>query len=252
MMTTTVNVNTIAPIGHEEAMKITAVEFGRMLDAARALDPSDWACPTDCTEWDVRAMLLHMLGTAESNASMRETVHQIRHGKRLFKEIGGHHWVDGVNEIQIRERSSLTNEQIVDRYGVVIPKAVNTRRRTPRLVRALPVLDLPEPFGRERLGYLLDMGYTRDVWMHRVDLAQATGRPMTLTPEHDGRIVADIVREWDDVYGHAFDVELEGPAGGRFVSGTGGEHLTIDAIEFLRILSGRGSGTGLLANVFPL
>jgi len=252
MMRSAIDVTTIAPIGHDEAMRITEVEFGRMLRAARELEPSDWARPTDCTGWDVRALMLHMLGTAESNASLRESAHQIRLGKRRFKEVGGHHWVDGVNEIQIRERSTLTNEEIVDRYAAIIPKAVHTRHRLPRVVRALPLVDLPEPFGRQPLGYLMDMGYTRDVWMHRVDMAQATGRPLALTPDHDGRIVADIVREWSVVHGHAFVLELDGPAGGTFTSGSGGEELQIDTVEFLRILSGRGSGTGLLSYDFPL
>jgi hypothetical protein len=35
------------------------------------------------------------------------------------------------------------------------------------------------------------------------------------------------------------------------VSGDGGEHLTIDAVEFARTLSGRTSGSGLLAQEVP-
>jgi hypothetical protein len=96
------------------------------------------------------------------------------------------------------------------------------------------------------------MGFTRDVWMHRADLARATGRPMELTPEHDGRLVADIVREWAELYGLAFSLDLEGPAGGAFSAGTGGEALRIDAVDFVRVLSGRGEVTGLLAHSFPL
>ncbi|MGZ4798413.1 MAG: maleylpyruvate isomerase family mycothiol-dependent enzyme [Acidimicrobiia bacterium] len=252
MMATAIDVKTIAPIDHDEAMRITEVEFDRMLSAARELAPDDWYQPTDCTGWDVRAVMLHLLGAAESNASLREAAHQMRLGKKLFKEIGGHHWVDGVNEIQIRERALLTNPQVVDQYAEVAPKAVNTRRRIPAVVRSLPIVEFPEPFGRKSVGYLMDMVYTRDVWMHRVDIAQATGRPLVLTPDHDGRIVEDIVREWSEVHGHAFVLELEGPAGGMFVSGTDGESLRIDAVEFLRVLSGRGSGTGLLSYDFPL
>ena len=43
----------------------------------------------------------------------------------------------------------------------------------------------------------MDMVWTRDVWMHRIDITRATGRPLVgkLTAEHDGRIVADIVAE---------------------------------------------------------
>jgi hypothetical protein len=114
------------------------------------------------------------------------------------------------------------------------------------------VADIGEPVGRINLGYLMDMVYTRDVWMHRADLARATGKPMSLTAEHDGRIVADLVAEWAVAYGHAFVLELTGPAGATFTAGTGGDELRIDAVDFVRILSGRGSGDGLLAYAFPL
>ncbi|MDX1382582.1 MAG: hypothetical protein R3190_03005, partial [Thermoanaerobaculia bacterium] len=43
---------------------------------------------------------------------------------------------------------------------------------------------------------LFDTILTRDTWMHRTDLAEATGRPLELTADHDGRIVADVVAEW--------------------------------------------------------
>jgi uncharacterized protein (TIGR03083 family) len=252
IMSTAIDVSTIAPIGHDEAMRITQVEFDRMLAAARELAPADWERQTDNSEWDVRAMMLHLLGAADANASLRETISQIRRGKKLFDEIGGDHWVDGVNEIQIRDRAGLSNEQLVDRYATVIPKAVRTRSRLPRPVRALPVLPIGPPFGRKPIGWLMDMGFTRDVWMHRADLARATGRPMRLTLEHDGRIVADIVREWAQLYGHAFELELDGPAGGTFVAGTDGGRVQIDAVDFVRILSGRGEGSGLLSYSFPL
>jgi len=251
MMTTT-DTATITPIDHVEAMLITEVEFDRMLQAARDLDPGDWTAPTVNTGWDVRAVMLHLLGAAEANASFRENAHQMRAGKRLFKEVGGSHWVDGVNEIQIRERAELANEAVVDRFAAAIPRAVKARRRIPALVRALPVVDFPEPLGRKSLGYLMDMVYTRDVWMHRVDIARATGRSLVLTPAHDGRIVADIVAEWTEVHGLAYELELTGPAGGMFRAGHGGEVLQIDAVEFVCVLSGRGTGTGLLSYPLPL
>lgn len=254
-MTTATDARTIAPIDHDEAMRTTAVEFDQMLDAMRELDGAEWARPTANTEWDVRAMLLHLLGAADANASMPEMVRQLVRGKRLFKEIGGDHWVDGLNEIQIRDRATLSNAEVVDRYAAVIPKAVRARTNLPRPVRALPVLPIGPPFGRKPLGWLTDMGFTRDVWMHRADLAVATGRPMIVTPEHDGRIVADIVREWADLYGHSFAIDLEGPGGGAFVAGAAdasGDALRIDAVDFVRILAGRGVHPGLEAYPFPL
>ena len=65
-------------------------------------------------------------------------------------------------------------------------------------------------------------------------------------------LVADIVAEWAGTHGEPFTLSLDGPAGGQYRSGTGGEHVDLDAIEFCRILSGRGEGTGILRHPLPL
>jgi hypothetical protein len=102
-----------------------------------------------------------------------------------------------------------------------------------------------------RLGYLLEVIFTRDTWMHRVDIARATSHELVLTPEHDGRIVAGVVAEWARRHGQAFTLHLLGPAGGTYTMEGGGEEITIDAVEFCRTLSGRAAGAGLLAQEVP-
>ena len=101
------------------------------------------------------------------------------------------------------------------------------------------------------LGFLLDVILTRDTWMHRSDVAEATGTTMTLTPEHDGAIVADVVAEWAGRHGRPYRLTLTGPAGGEWGAGSGGEEIEMDAVQFCRVLSGRGSGSGLLSTEVP-
>lgn len=118
-------------------------------------------------------------------------------------------------------------------------------------MRYLP-LPFGDPIGWKPLKYLLDVGFTRDVWAHRIDVHAAIGRPMHLTPDHDGRLVADIVAEWASIHGEPFELVLEGPAGGKFSRGEGGERIDLDALEFVRILAGRRPGTGVLRHPLPL
>jgi hypothetical protein len=118
-------------------------------------------------------------------------------------------------------------------------------------MRYLPVPFGP-PVGWKPLKYLLDVGFTRDVWCHRIDICRATGRPMDLTPGHDGRLVADIVAEWASIHGEPFELVLEGPAGGKFSQGANGERVQIEALDFVRTLSGRLPGTGVLSRPLPL
>jgi len=63
------------------------------------------------------------------------------------------------------------------------------------------------------------------------------GRPMNLDHNHDGRLIADIVAEWAKLHGEPFDLHLSGTAGGTFSRGEGGEHVEMDALDFIRTLS---------------
>jgi len=51
--------------------------------------------------------------------------------------------------------------------------------------------------------------------------------------------------------GQPFTLELTGPAGGSFTSGSGGESIELDAVEFCCLLAGRGEPTGLLRTIVP-
>jgi hypothetical protein len=74
---------------------------------------------------------------------------------------------------------------------------------------------------------------------------------MQLTPEHDGRLVADVVADWARRHGQPFTLRLDGPAGGSFTAGPGGPEIRLDAVQFCRILSGRDAADGLLATRVP-
>jgi uncharacterized protein (TIGR03083 family) len=238
-------------IQRPEAKVIAEQEFRRFAALTASFTDSEWALPTDCTAWDVRKVVLHVLGSGDAQASFPQFVHQLVRGVPLNRQIDSHHWVDGMNELQIRERAHLTDDEVVAQLQAIGPKAVAGRWRTPAPMRHLPIPFGP-PVGWVGLWYLLDVGFTRDVWAHRIDLCAATGHGMDLTADHDGRLVADIVGEWADIHGQPFELVLEGPAGGKFSQGTNGERVEIDAIEFVQVLSGRRPGTGILAHPLPL
>ncbi|HEX2072460.1 MAG TPA: maleylpyruvate isomerase family mycothiol-dependent enzyme [Geodermatophilus sp.] len=230
------------------AMRLAATEYDRFLDQLRDLDEEDWTRPTDCPAWDVRAIAGHVLGEAEGAGSVREFVRQFVATARAG---GG---VDAYTALQVREHAGLTPGEVVDRFAAAAPRAVRGRRRVPGPVRRLPIPD-EQVVGstRERwtVGFLLDTIFNRDPWMHRIDIARATGRPLELTADHDGVLVADIVAEWAGRHGRPYRLRLTGPAGGTWTSGDGGEDLELDAVEFCRLLSGRGAATGLLAQPVP-
>ena len=236
------------------ASRLAETEYERFLDQLRSLDPEDWACATECPGWDVRAMAGHVLGMAEMVTSVRETARQ----NRLAGKAGG--GIDALTGLQVREHADLDGEALVARLAATAPRAVRGRRRMSRLVgrMRLPEEQVVGP-DREwwRIGFLLDVVLTRDTWMHRVDIARATGREPQLTPGHDGVLIADVVAEWAQRHGRPYRLRLTGPAGGEWSSGADGDgggldDIELDAVEFCRLLSGRGAAPGgLLSQQVP-
>jgi len=239
----------IATLPRGTAMRVAATEYQRFVGLLRSLGPGDWAKPTECPGWDVRAVAAHALGMAEMAASIREASRQLK----LARSRGGL-FIDALTALQVEERAGMTPAQITARFGARAARAARTRRRTPGLIRRRTMPVLQQVGGREEawtIGYLIDVILTRDPWMHRADIARATGTDLVLTAEHDGVLVADVAAEWAARHGQPYTLHLTGPAGGTWSRGGGGPLIETDAIEFCRVLSGRGHADGLLAVQVP-
>ncbi|SDP14672.1 TIGR03083 family protein [Nakamurella panacisegetis] len=256
MIQTPSRAENIHAVDHAEAMRVTATENARLLAQIRGLTIAQWNAPTDCPGWRVRDVVVHLIASAQAQANPIEFLRQVIGGRPLTEQIGGHHWVDGLNEAQLRARTDWKTSALPDLWQRHSAAALRARTRMPAPIRALPVLPigtgLGVHIGWQPLRYLFDMGFTRDVWMHRIDIARAAGIEPDLTAEHDGRIVADILAEWSRHHGEPYTLTLTGPAGGTFHAGVAGDTRTVDAIEFARILSGRAAGAGILRHKLPL
>jgi uncharacterized protein (TIGR03083 family) len=249
MMTMVTPADTIPPLKRPETIELAAAENRRVLELLVSLEESDWSKPTDCSLWDVRALAAHVLGGMEAFASFPEFVHQMRAAGKAAGEVA---FIDAMTAIQVSERAALTRSELLERIKDVAPRAARRRARFPGLMRRMPmkqeVAGVQETW---KMGYLLDIVLTRDTWMHRIDLARATGHPMVLTPEHDGRLIAEVVAEWARRHGQPFRLHLHGPAGGSYAAGHDGEEISLDAVEFCRVLAHRATGTGLLTYEVP-
>jgi len=249
MNTTTTAVGEIRRMERPECTARAVLEFDRIGELLTTLDDSDWPRPTDCPDWDVRAIAGHILGMAQTFSSLRQFVSYMTTAARTR---GGRDLTDSLTALQVKRTAGLDRSTLISDIGAVGAAAARWRAGR-RLMRHLP-LKQPMPNGSVetwRLGYLLDVILVRDPWMHRVDISRAVGRPMQLTADHDGRIVADVVAEWAARHGRPFSLLLTGPAGGSYIQGTGGPDLELDAVEFCRILSGRAVGDGLLEEFVP-
>lgn len=248
-MTRPTALHDITPIrpGSDAATLATGV-YDRLFAQLEDLGADDWGRPTVCAPWTVG----HLLGAARGHASARELLRQLAHGRRHARRHDGSS-LDAMNELQVRDQRALSPTAKIQALREVAPAAVRARTRKPGLVRRLPLPTPPVgsmPAGlpeRITLGYLDDVVLTRDMLMHRIDIARATGVDARLDGDGDRRVIADVVAEWGTRHGQPFALHLTGPAGGHYHHGADGPHLELDAAEFCWVVSGRGRGDGLLA-----
>jgi uncharacterized protein (TIGR03083 family) len=234
------------------AIRLMADEYERTADLVESLGPDDWGRPTDCALWDVHDMVAHMLGMTVMAGSLAEIVRQ---NARAARRGGG---LDNLTAVQVEERAGQTGPQLAAAFRAAGRKTAAARAGRPAWLRRLPMPEdqvVGPATERWSIGYLNDVILTRDPFMHRIDISRATGRELVLSAGHDGVLVADIAAEWAARLGRPCTLRLTGPAGGSWTfgsgAGSGGEELEMDAVEFAREVSGRGTGEGVLGTFVP-
>ncbi|MDQ5815238.1 MAG: maleylpyruvate isomerase family mycothiol-dependent enzyme [Actinomycetota bacterium] len=214
---------------------MAAAQNSALLRELRALDPEDWNAPTDCERWRVRDIVAHLLGWAEFFTSTSELRHQLRAfvpGKRDFPTT-----TDLQNELQVNDRCDLSPEELLTSLEKAMPRFLSFRARTARVAGMVPFY--AGILGPTTVGFLMTTVFTRDVFMHRIDIARATGRQLAVG-EWERVLVADVVRQWGRRSKADARLLLTCDAGGDYVLGSGSRaRISGDPLEFCRILTGR-------------
>jgi uncharacterized protein (TIGR03083 family) len=246
MQTTTINARAIPPITPDRVAEVATAELQASIALLERLDEGDWARPTDCAGWTVHDLVAHLVGQYQGAASLWVFLRRHRRAHRRYPALSR---LDAHNRQQIDDLGGHSGPELVAMLGAIGPKSIRARRRVPGLLRRLHVGRMypEEPLPDDRLSYVLDVLGPRDPWMHRVDLARATGRPLPLGANDRvvvAQVVADLGRAWQ---GPAVLLELTGPAGGRWTLGQGAPVATVraDAVDYLRVLSGRNDPPAL-------
>jgi uncharacterized protein (TIGR03083 family) len=231
----------------ERGAEVLLDQLAAYVAQLRELSTEDWDRRTDCSEWDVRQVAAHAAGELEEGARLRVFARHALTAKRRGVPL-----VDGINACQVAERAGRSGPEIADEIERLAPRAARKRRTTPGFVRRSPA-----PGGVLRpgstIGYLFDVIYARDAWMHRVDIARATGRPLR-PASSDAEVVAQVIRDLAlDWAGPAAVLELSGPGAGRWLLGTGEPAGTArtDSVEYLRLLAGRRADPAITVDGDP-
>ena len=236
-----VRVEDLPGLTHAEAIELGRAQLATLIAELEALDESDWEKPTDCDRWTVRDIVAHVLGWAQVTPSPSEMLRLRKASMAVRKELPGA--LDSQNEALVMARRHMSPQRLIEELERASEPFLTYRRRLGNVAGFLPLR--VDTVGWTNARFLLGQIFTRDHFMHRIDIAKATDRDLKLG-DVDKRLVRDLVRHWGRSSEADALLRLSGPAGGNFVSGSGGRAtIAGDAIEFCRLLAGRAESNAM-------
>jgi uncharacterized protein (TIGR03083 family) len=204
------------------------------------LTPEEWAAVTPCDPWTVKDVVAHLVGWAEALCSPREMTAQARAAlarRRRFANL-----LDAQNDAQVEAARSQTPDEVLDRLRVAVPRAAKLRRRLGTPLHYVPAY---AKFlgGSFNLGYLLTSIFPRDLLVHTIDVADATGRDAPIG-DAGARVAQDMLKDWARRTGADATIEMTGAGGGTYVAGDGGRAtITGSTAAIVHRLAGREPST---------
>jgi uncharacterized protein (TIGR03083 family) len=237
----TVRIEDLRGLSGDELAHLGSFQNEQMLRLLRTLDLNEWDAPTDCERWSVKDIVAHLIGWAECFSSFKEFRHQFGASIRRRKELGNP--VNAQNEQQVEDRRHLLPDEMLSRFESSMTRFLAFRMKVGSYAHYVPYYD-PSIIKFSNLGYIARVIFTRDMFMHRVDISRATGRPMVLELE-DAALLSDVVRDW--ARRRNADATVDLGSAGTFLSGNHGR-ATIkgDGPQFARVMTGRAAPEALV------
>lgn len=209
-----------------EWARIAHDELARFLAIVDGLSEAEWQLPTPCHLWNVRDIVAHQGGHVQMGSGVKGLLAQVQpKHTRAYKHLGlsGN---DAANQAQVEMRRDRTTAELVAEVREGTPRAIASRVRMNPLARNIR---LPVPgYGLMTLDHLLNVVFPRDMWIHRLDLADATGRNFEITPGHDTMLLEGVLVDMERnvrklLPGRSLVLTIDGPAGGTWRLGEGDE-----------------------------
>lgn len=201
------------------------------------LPDDEWNRPTASEGWTVHDMVAHLVGQHVESARPWTIPGKLKQSRRRFP---GRTTLDAHNALQVVEHGTRTPDELRGLLELFGPKAVRVRLRAPGLLRRRSVAKMfpEENLPDSTFAYLFDVLSNRDTWLHRLEIARATGRPF-VTGEHDRGVVTQVLRDLAQTWpGPPITLEL---TDGRWALGVGEPVAVVraDTLDYLWHLSGR-------------
>ena len=119
------------------AMTSAATEYMRAVALLESVTPGQWALPTDCLGWDVRAVAGHMLGMAQMTATLPALARQQMAAQRGSKKTSTA-MIDVLTALQVAKNAGLSPAEVVTAMRAAARRPPGCAATCPRSSAAAP------------------------------------------------------------------------------------------------------------------
>lgn len=232
----------IAPLDAREGERLALEELDAFLAVVDALQPGELDLPTHCSLWSVRDIVSHQAAHVQMGSGVRGMLAQLDPRLTMPYVRRRMSMLVAINQAQVDRRRERPFSEVVAELRDGMPRSIRGRSRPSLVARLLRVPAPPAMMTVEELHRVI---FTRDMWCHRLDLCDATGREFVTTADHDGPLVEQLVRDMaaqvvKRANGLHLALEVRGPGGGAWSMGSGATiELAMDIPTLLRRSSER-------------
>lgn len=238
---TTVRLEDRPGIGTSESVRLGTQLGGSLIALLESLESDQWNAMTRCEPWTIKDMSAHLLGWMEALTSMKELTSQTRRALARAREYGN--VTDAQNSIQVEDRSSLPESEVLERLRAKLPAGIAARRRLGRTLRYVP-LYVPYLGGLTTGGYIANVIFLRDLLVHRLDMYAALGREPEPT-EADVRVIEDTLKDWARRRDAHVVVRPQEWPGRSYLAGEGSTVIGGPVVDLIDALAGRRAPSDL-------
>jgi hypothetical protein len=184
----------IPAVRPEEAGALEAVELGRFQTLIERLPADAWREPVPGApkNWDVRAVVAQVTGEYAAQASFAQFRRQANPFTLRFYHNSGRGLLETVRRAQVGERMYRKPDELMEELRIAGPKALRHRE-----IAFRPLAYFSRPGDRTLALPSVPLGPFASVaslWFHRLTIADISGVATALDVEHDGRIIASLLR----------------------------------------------------------
>lgn len=154
-------------VAKDRTIAALATEYDAVSALLETLTEGEWALPTPCPGWDVRAQVAHLIGTESSLAGLGVPDELAAAPAHVRNEVGA------FNERWVAALADVPGSVLIERWRDVTGQRLGSLRA---MDRGEWNREGVTPAGRDTYGRFMRIRVF-DCWMHEQDIRDAIGRP---------------------------------------------------------------------------